>query len=94
MEQVGLFVYARCFETLPKAGMLVNGDFIKPAGTTWEHEPGRFEIERHFELLCKAGFADPKSVAEFEVNIEFADGRTKLCVPRGSPVDVRYSPRG
>jgi hypothetical protein len=50
--------------------MLVNGDFIKPAGTTWEHEPGRFEIERHFELLCKAGFADPKSVAEFEVNIE------------------------
>ena len=63
-------VYARCFETLPKGGMLVNGDFIKPEGTTWTYEPGRFEIERHLDLLREAGFADPKSVGIFEPNIE------------------------
>ena len=67
-------MYARCFETLPKGGVLVNGDFIKPVGTTWSYEPGRFEIERHFELLRKAGFSDPKSLAEFEVNIESPTG--------------------
>jgi hypothetical protein len=37
-------VYARCFETLPKAGVLVNGDFIMPDGTAWDYEAGRFEI--------------------------------------------------
>jgi SAM-dependent methyltransferase len=63
-------VYARCYETLPQGGVLVNGDFIKPDGTKWEYEPGRFEIERHFELLRKAGFSDPKSLAHFEPNIE------------------------
>lgn len=63
-------VYARCFETLPKGGMLVNGDFIKPDGTTWTFEPGRFEIDRHLELLRQAGFADPTSLAIFERNID------------------------
>jgi SAM-dependent methyltransferase len=63
-------VYARCYEALPQGGVLVNGDFIKPDGTTWEYEPGRFEIDRHFELLRKAGFSDPKSLAHFEPNIE------------------------
>jgi SAM-dependent methyltransferase len=63
-------VYTRCYEALPKGGVLVNGDFIKPDGTTWEYEPGRFEIKRHFELLRKAGFSDPKSLAHFEPNIE------------------------
>ena len=63
-------VYARCCETLPEGGVLVNGDFIKPDGTTWDYEPGRFEIRRHLELLRQAGFSDPKSLAHLEPNIE------------------------
>ena len=63
-------VYARCYETLPDGGVLVNGDFIKPDGTDWEYEPGRFEISRHLQLLRHAGFADPKSLAHLEPNLE------------------------
>jgi SAM-dependent methyltransferase len=62
-------VYARCYEALPTGGVLVNGDFIKPDGTTWEYEPGRFEVSRHLELLRKAGFSDPKSLAYLEPNL-------------------------
>jgi SAM-dependent methyltransferase len=68
-EQAVADVYARCHETLPKGGVLVNGDFIKPEGTSWEYEPGRFEIDRHLELLRDAGFSNPRSLAHFEVNI-------------------------
>jgi SAM-dependent methyltransferase len=67
-------VYARCYETLPKGGVLVNGDFIKPEGTTWEFEAGRFEIERHFELLRRAGFSNAKSLAHLEPNIDDPKG--------------------
>jgi len=63
-------VYARCYETLPPGGVLVNGDFIKPEGTQWDFEPGRFEIDRHLELLRRAGFSDPRSLAHLEPNIE------------------------
>ncbi len=63
-------VYARCFDTLPPGGVLINGDFIKPEGTTWSYEPGRFEIAKHLDLLRRAGFADPVSLAEFEPNLE------------------------
>jgi SAM-dependent methyltransferase len=63
-------VYARCYETLGKGGVLVNGDFIKPAGTSCSYEPGRFEIERHFELLRRAGFSDPGCLAHLEPNTE------------------------
>ena len=69
-QQAVADVYARCFETLPKGGLLVNGDFIKPDGTAWDYEPGRFEIERHFELLRNAGFSYPKSLAHFEPNTQ------------------------
>jgi SAM-dependent methyltransferase len=62
-------VYARCHDTLPPGGILVNGDFIKPVGTDWTYEPGRFEITRHLELLRQAGFAAPASLATFEDNI-------------------------
>ena len=67
-------VYARCYETLPKGSVLINGDFIKPDGTDWEFEPGRFAIGRHIELLRQAGFSDPKSLAHFEPNIEDPKG--------------------
>jgi hypothetical protein len=73
-QQAVADVYARCFQTLPKGGVLVNGDFIKPVGTSWEYEGGRFEIARHLELLSKAGFSDPKCLCHFEPNIENPGG--------------------
>ena len=63
-------VYKRCYETLPPGGVLVNGDFIKPDGTTFEYEPGRFPISRHLDLLKDAGFSDPQCLAHLEPNIE------------------------
>ena len=69
-QQAVADVYARCYETLPKDGVLVNGDFIKPDGTAWSYEPGRFEIGRHIEVLRQAGFSDPRSLAHLEPNIE------------------------
>jgi SAM-dependent methyltransferase len=65
-QQAVADVYARCFETLPKGGILVNGDFVKPDGTAWDYEAGRFEIARHLELLQQAGFANPISLLHFE----------------------------
>jgi SAM-dependent methyltransferase len=73
-QQAVANVYARCFETLPEGGVLVNGDFIKPDGTSWEFEPGRFEIDRHFKLLRDAGFSSPKSLAHLEPNIQDPKG--------------------
>lgn len=73
-QQAVADVYSRCYETLPKGGVLVNGDFIKPKGTTWEYEPGRFEIDRHFELLRGAGFSNPRSLAHLEPNIKDPKG--------------------
>jgi len=69
-QQAVADVYARCYETLPVGGVLVNGDFIKPDGTIWEYEPGRFEVSRHLELLRFAGFSDPKSLAHLEQNLK------------------------
>jgi SAM-dependent methyltransferase len=68
-QQAVADVYARCYETLPKGGVLVNGDFIKPDGTSWTYEPGRFEIGRHLELLRQVGFAEPAVLAHFEPEI-------------------------
>jgi hypothetical protein len=69
-QQAVAEVYARCYETLPVGGVLVNGDFIKPDGTAWEYEPGRFEISRHLELLRNAGFSHPKSLAHLDRNLK------------------------
>ena len=63
-------VYARCHEVLPTGGVLLNGDFIKPEGTDWDYEPGRFEVTRHLELLRQAGFAEPVMLAQYEANTE------------------------
>jgi SAM-dependent methyltransferase len=63
-------VYARCYEVLPKGGILINGDFIKPDGTSRTYEPGRFEVDRHLDLLRLAGFQNPKSLALFEHNLD------------------------
>ena len=50
--------------------MLLNGDFVKPDGTTWTYEPGRFETARHLEFLRQAGFANPMVLASYEPNTE------------------------
>ncbi|NOG72756.1 trans-aconitate 2-methyltransferase [Roseicella sp. DB1501] len=63
-------VYRRCWEILPKGGILVNGDFIKPDGTAWEYEAGRFEVAGHLDLLRQAGFTDPRSLQHFEIEID------------------------
>jgi SAM-dependent methyltransferase len=63
-------VYARCHEVLPPGGVLLNGDFIKPVGTDWDYEPGRFEVARHLELLRQAGFRNPVSLAQYETNTD------------------------
>ena len=63
-------VYARCHEVLPTGGVLLNGDFIKPEGTDWDYEPGRFAVARHLELLRQAGFAEPVMLAQYEANTE------------------------
>jgi SAM-dependent methyltransferase len=69
-QQAVADVYARCYDALPAGGVLVNGDFIKPDGTTFDYEPGRFEVGRHLEFLRAAGFADPQSLAQFEHNLK------------------------
>jgi SAM-dependent methyltransferase len=63
-------VYARSYEVLPAGGIILNGDFIKPDGTPWTYEPGRFEVGRHLELLGQAGFKEPASLALFEHNLD------------------------
>src|SRR5215475_7764123 len=63
-------VYARCYEVLPKGGVLINGDFIKPDGTSWIYEPGRLEVDRHLDHLRRAGFRNPQSLALFEHNLD------------------------
>jgi SAM-dependent methyltransferase len=63
-------VYARCFEALPPGGVLLNGDFIKPEGTSFEFEPGRFEAAIHLELLRNAGFRDPLNLGAFDANVD------------------------
>lgn len=62
-------VYARCHEVLPAGGLLANGDFIKPDGTDWDFEAGRFEVDRHLEFLRAAGFENPGSRIHLEANI-------------------------
>jgi SAM-dependent methyltransferase len=68
-QQAVADVYARCYEVLPTGGVIMNGDFIKPDGTSWTYEPGRFEIDRHLELLREVGFQRSTSPALFEHNI-------------------------
>ena len=63
-------VYARCYETLPKNGVLINGDFIKPDGTDWAYEAGRFEVNQHLTFLREAGFSAPIHLGRYEPNIE------------------------
>lgn len=63
-------VYQSAFEILPKDGILLNGDFIKPETSTYEYEGGRIKPSEHIELLQVAGFRNCACVAEFEISVE------------------------
>jgi SAM-dependent methyltransferase len=68
--EVTLQVYRDGAERLAAGGVLLNGDFVKPEGTEYTFEPGRFEVSRHLELLRLAGFAHCECLELFEVEIQ------------------------
>ena len=63
-------VYRACATALPRGGLLLNGDFVRPDGTLLPFEPGRFEVGRHLELLQQAGFSQVSSLGLWEKEIE------------------------
>lgn len=63
-------VYAGCARALGRGGLLLNGDFIKPAGAAHEYEPGRFEVATHLDLLRRVGFEAAECLQVFEEEIE------------------------
>ena len=80
-QQAVADVYARCHEVLPEGGVLMNGDFIKPDGTSWTYEPGRFEVGRHLELLRPSRLQG----TGFSCDVRAQSGSpyrcTELCLP-------------
>jgi SAM-dependent methyltransferase len=69
-EQAIGSVYEAAYRTLPKGGVLLNGDFIKPDGTRLAYEPGRITIGRHLELLEAAGFPEPSCLTHLEPDLD------------------------
>ena len=63
-------VYEKSSKAIDNKGILLNGDFIKPNGTTHEFEAGRFEITRHLELLRNVGFEKAECLSTFEDETE------------------------
>ena len=63
-------VYQAAYEVLPKGGILLNGDFIKPETSPYEYESGRIKPSEHIDLLLKAGFQTAVCVAEFEKSVD------------------------
>ncbi len=82
-------VYAACAKVLGRRGLLLNGDFIKPARAVHEYEPGRFEIATHLDLLRRAGFAAADCLRVFDEELEAptaADNYACLRASGGSRV--------
>ena len=63
-------VYLRSCSALDGAGILINGDFIKPLRAKHEFEGGRFYVDRHLELLRNVGFSNSSCLSIFEEEIE------------------------
>jgi SAM-dependent methyltransferase len=63
-------VYRDCAGLLAADGVLLNGDFVKPEGTAYQFEAGRFEVSRHREMLRSAGFTRCECLEIFELEIE------------------------
>lgn len=62
-------VYQVAYNILPKGGVLLNGDFIKPETSTFEYEGGRIKPSVHLALLKKAGFRSVSIIKELEKNV-------------------------
>jgi len=65
-----LNVYKAAYELLPKGGLLLNGDFIKPEESCHEYEGGRIKPSEHLELLQLVGFKDSECIEEFEKSVD------------------------
>ncbi len=63
-------VYKSVYKILPKDGVFLNGDFIKPEGSNHEYEGGRIRPSEHIKLLRAAGFKSVKCLEEFEKDVE------------------------
>jgi SAM-dependent methyltransferase len=63
-------VYERSYSALDSNGILINGDFIKPAGAIQEFEGGRFYVAKHLELMANTGFSNASCLSLFEEEIE------------------------
>ncbi len=62
-------VYYQVFQLLPKGGVLLNGDFIKPETSTFEYENGRIKPSEHLALLKDAGFLNSECLSLFEEDV-------------------------
>ena len=62
-------VYQIAYNILPKGGVLLNGDFIKPENSPFEYEGGRIKPSIHIALLKKAGFQSTSIIKELEKNV-------------------------
>lgn len=63
-------VYRDCSGLLAADGVLLNGDFVKPEGTAYQFEAGRFEVSPHLEMMRSAGFIRCECLEMFELEIE------------------------
>ena len=63
-------IYGACRRLLSTGGLLLNGDFVKPEGTSHDFEPGRFSVARHLELLHWAGFAEARCLGRWEEELQ------------------------
>jgi ubiquinone/menaquinone biosynthesis C-methylase UbiE len=63
-------VYKSVHKILPKGGVLLNGDFIKPEESIYEYEGGRIRPSEHIKLLRSAGFNSAICLEEFEKDVK------------------------
>lgn len=61
-------VYSKCRAIL--SGILINGDFIKPDGSSYAYEGGRFEVKKHLRMLEGLGYQGVRCAGLYEENVE------------------------
>ena len=76
-------VYRSCAQVLRDGGVLLNGDFIKPANAIHEYEPGRFEVTRHIEIMQRVGFERAECLIVPEEEIESPTAAQNYACFRG-----------
>lgn len=63
-------VYERSYSALGHSGILLNGDFIKPAGAIQEFEGGRLHVATHLEILGNNEFSNASCLSLFEEELD------------------------